>query len=146
MKSIEQQLQALTSTVQKLQREVDSLHELGRNMARYYPDTRVLMPVPDPSYEELFNIASTGKDMKRRAAPLTHRETQILNYVADGNTNKQIAYILRTSDQTIKNHVSAILRKLNANDRAHAVAIAMCHGWLLAERKHEDMVAGVRAG
>ena len=79
--------------------------------------------------------------MKRIATPLTRRETQILNYIADGNTNKQIAYILETSSQTIKNHVSAVLRKLNANDRTHAVALAIRNSWITTEVKHEDMVA-----
>ena len=78
--------------------------------------------------------------MKSIAAPITYRETQILNYVADGTTNKQIAYTLGISEQTIKNHMSTIFCKLHANDRAHAVALAMCNGWLLAERKHESMV------
>jgi DNA-binding NarL/FixJ family response regulator len=71
--------------------------------------------------------------MEAVVAPLTPRETQILNYIADGNTNKQIARILEISEQTIKNHVSAILRKLNANDRAHAVVLAIRHGWISAE-------------
>ncbi len=64
---------------------------------------------------------------------LTSRETQILNYIANGNSNKQIAYILQISEQTIKNHVSNILRKLNANDRAHAVVLAIRYGWISAE-------------
>jgi len=61
-------------------------------------------------------------------APLTRRETQILNYIAEGNTNKEIANKLEISEQTVKSHVSAILRKLNANDRAHAVALVMRQG------------------
>jgi DNA-binding NarL/FixJ family response regulator len=73
--------------------------------------------------------------MEAVAAPLTDRETQILNYIVDGNTNKQIARILEISEQTIKNHVSAILRKLNANDRAHAVVIAIRHGWISVEEE-----------
>jgi len=68
-------------------------------------------------------------------APLTKREAQILGYVADGNTNKQIADILGISEQTIKSHVSAILRKMNANDRAHAVALALRSGWIPLEGK-----------
>jgi two-component system response regulator DegU len=160
--------------------------ELGRKIARYFPNTKVVMLSPDPNDEELFeviktsavacvnksvspeelvstirqarngeypinetvitrptvarrvlkqfqDIASMGKAMETVAAPLTSRETQILNYVANGNTNKQIASILQISEQTIKNHVSAILRKLNANDRAHAVVLAIRHGWILAE-------------
>ncbi len=81
------------------------------------------------------DIASIGKVMEAIAAPLTQRETQILNYIAQGNSNKQIAYILNISEQTIKNHVSSILRKLNANDRAHAVALAMRNGWISPEEK-----------
>ncbi len=81
------------------------------------------------------DIASIGKAMEAVAAPLTNREAQILNYIAQGNSNKQIAYILDISEQTIKNHVSSILRKLNANDRAHAVALAMRNGWLVVEEK-----------
>ncbi len=76
------------------------------------------------------NMASMGKAMEDIVAPLTNRETEILGYVADGNSNKQIAYILRISEQTVKSHISAILRKLNANDRAHAVSLAMRDGWL----------------
>jgi DNA-binding CsgD family transcriptional regulator len=75
-----------------------------------------------------------GKTIEHLVAPLTRREREILNYVADGNTNTKIGRILGISEQTIKSHVSAILRKLNANDRAHAVAIAMRNGWLTMER------------
>ena len=64
------------------------------------------------------------------AAPLTHREIQILSYIANGSTNKEVAHVLGISEQTIKNHVSAILRKLNANDRAHAVALAIRNQWV----------------
>lgn len=80
-------------------------------------------------------IVSMGSSMASVAAPLTHRETQILNYIAEGNSNKQIANILGISEQTIKNHVSSILRKLNANDRAHAAVLAIRHGWISAEEK-----------
>ncbi len=81
------------------------------------------------------DIVSVGKIMETITAPLTHREAQILNYIAEGNSNKRIAHILEISEQTIKNHVSSILRKLNANDRAHAVALAMRNGWISAEGK-----------
>ena len=81
------------------------------------------------------DIVAMGKTMETITAPLTHRETQILNYVADGNSNKQIAKILEISEQTIKNHVSSILRKLNANDRTHAAVLAIRYGWISAEEK-----------
>ncbi len=79
-----------------------------------------------------------GRTMEAVAAPLTSRETQILNHIAEGNSNKRIALILGISEQTIKNHVSAILRKLNANDRAHAVVLAIRHGWISVEEKPSD--------
>jgi DNA-binding NarL/FixJ family response regulator len=79
------------------------------------------------------DMVSMGKNMETITAPLTNRETQILSYIADGNSNKQIAQILEISEQTINNHVSSILRKLNANDRAHAVVLAIRHGWISAE-------------
>ena len=56
---------------------------------------------------------------------LSRREKQILNYVAQGYLNKQIADILSISEQTIKNHVTSILRKLNANGRTQAVVNAI---------------------
>lgn len=81
------------------------------------------------------DIVAMGNTMATIAAPLTHRETQILTYIAEGNSNKQIAHILDISEQTIKNHVSSILRKLNANDRAHAAVLAIRHGWISMEEK-----------
>lgn len=63
-------------------------------------------------------------------APLSQREIQIIIHIAEGNTNKQIAHSLNISDQTIKNHITSILRKLNANDRAHAVTIAIRNDWI----------------
>jgi len=61
-------------------------------------------------------------------SPLTPRETEILNYIAQGYLNKQIAVKLEISEQTIKNHVTSILRKLNANARTEAVVIAIKQG------------------
>jgi DNA-binding NarL/FixJ family response regulator len=159
--------------------------ELGRKIAQYYPNTKVIVLSPDPNDEELFEVIKTAaagclskratadelantirrvrsgeypineslmtrprvakqvlnqfrgftRTMEGVAAPLTKRETQILTYVAEGNSNKEIARILTISEQTIKNHVSAILRKLNANDRAHAVTLALRSGWISPEAK-----------
>ena len=62
----------------------------------------------------------------------TYRETQVIRYIAEGNTNKEIGYILGRSEETVKSHVRTILRKLNANDRAHAVALAIHNNWISA--------------
>jgi len=57
--------------------------------------------------------------------PLTEREREILQLVAKGGSNKQIAVALAITERTVKFHVSAILRKLNAANRAEAVQKAL---------------------
>jgi len=111
---------------------------IRRSCSCEYPinDSLIARPkVAEHVLKQFQDIVSMGKTMETLTAPLTHRETQILNYIAEGNSNKQIARILGISEQTIKNHVSSILRKLNANDRAHAVALAIRNGWISTEGK-----------
>ncbi len=73
-------------------------------------------------------ISLTGKNTDSLTAPLSPREVEILKYVAQGYGNKTIALVLGISEQTIKNHITSILRKLAANDRTHAVVLALRHG------------------
>ncbi len=63
-------------------------------------------------------------------APLSPREVQILDNIAQGRTNKEVAYALAISEQTVKNHMSSILRKLSVNDRTQAVVYAIRQGWI----------------
>jgi len=100
-----------------------------------YPINESLMTRPKVAKHILNQFRGFTRTLEGVAAPLTRRETQILTYIAEGNSNKEIAHILEISEQTIKNHVSAILRKLNANDRAHAVALALHSGWISPEAK-----------
>ena len=60
--------------------------------------------------------------------PLSPREIDVLRLIATGNSNKLIADQLSISEATAKSHVANILSKLGANDRAHALAIAMKRG------------------
>jgi DNA-binding NarL/FixJ family response regulator len=76
------------------------------------------------------DLTLMGKAMETLATPLTPRETETLKYVAEGYSNKQIAHVLGISEQTIKNHVTSILNKLDANDRTHAVVLALRQGWI----------------
>ena len=57
-----------------------------------------------------------------------------LQDVGTGNANKQIADKLCIGETTVKNHISSILSKLGANDRAHAVTIALQRGIIELER------------
>jgi DNA-binding NarL/FixJ family response regulator len=59
---------------------------------------------------------------------LTGRELEILNLIARGNANKQIASHLSIREDTVKSHVGNILEKLGANDRTHAVTIGLKRG------------------
>jgi len=59
---------------------------------------------------------------------LSTREIEVLRLVGEGNGNKQIADKLSIGETTVKSHVSNILAKLGANDRAHAVTIGLQRG------------------
>ncbi|WP_263359058.1 response regulator transcription factor [Acidicapsa ligni] len=61
---------------------------------------------------------------------LSERELQVLRLVADGNSNKVIADLLRITEDTIKGHMRNVMQKLQANDRTHAVTIATKRGYL----------------
>ena len=61
---------------------------------------------------------------------ITSRELDVLRAVASGSSNKIIASNLNISEHTVKNHLKSILSKLDANDRTHAVTIALKRGIL----------------
>jgi DNA-binding NarL/FixJ family response regulator len=62
---------------------------------------------------------------------LSEREIAVLRSVAAGKPNKLIAYEFAVSEATIKSHMKNILSKLGANDRTHAVMIALKRGFIL---------------
>jgi DNA-binding NarL/FixJ family response regulator len=59
---------------------------------------------------------------------LTPRETDVLRLIGAGNANKEIGAQLGLTEETVKSHVRNILAKLDANDRTHAVTIALKRG------------------
>jgi len=75
-------------------------------------------------------LSLVSQDMEPFFVPLSAREIEILDYIARGNSNKEIARALKISDQTVKNHITSILRKLAVNDRTQAVVFALRHGWI----------------
>jgi len=80
--------------------------------------------------KEFRELAVYGQEAAPIFAPLSPREVEILDNIAQGMTNKQVAYQLSISEQTVKNHMSSILRKLSVNDRTQAVVYAMRQGWI----------------
>lgn len=62
--------------------------------------------------------------------PLSTREMEILKCITRGHSNKEIAKLLGISRQTVKNHMTSILRKLAVNDRTQAAVYALRRGWI----------------
>ena len=109
----------------------DHLANIVRRVVRgEYPIRESLSGRPEVAGKILhqFQKLSGKEEVGTLIAPLTARETEILNYVAQGDSNKQIAAKLDISEQTIKNHVASIMLKLNANARTQAVVIAVQKG------------------
>jgi DNA-binding NarL/FixJ family response regulator len=70
------------------------------------------------------------QDDSQFLSPLSNREMEILELVIQGMSNKEIAYELGISHQTVKNHMTAILSKLGVADRTQAAVYALRHGWV----------------
>ena len=107
----------LADTVRRVVRGEHPIHE---NLSRQ-PEVagRILR-----QFQEL-----SGKtEVETLVSTLTARETEVLNHIAQGYSNKQIAAKLTISEQTAKNHVASIMLKLNANARTQAVVIAVQKG------------------
>lgn len=62
--------------------------------------------------------------------PLSDREMEVLTLVVEGKSNKEIASQLGISHQTVKNHITSILRKFGVEDRTQAVVYALKRGWV----------------
>ena len=79
--------------------------------------------------ESVLSSSLTAKLAESIARPrLSKRERQVLPYLANGRSNKEIAQILYISEHTAKAHVRSIMTKLNADSRTQVIAIATKHG------------------
>jgi DNA-binding NarL/FixJ family response regulator len=85
------------------------------------------------------NAAGQGVYEHLTFQPLSKREMQVLQCVTSGNSNKEIAQELNISHQTVKNHVTAILRKLDVDDRTQAAVFAIRQGWVNLNQVTEDL-------
>jgi DNA-binding NarL/FixJ family response regulator len=114
--------------------EESHLHDLVRRAAAgEYVINEQLLSKPYVAARVLDQFRNANHVERRLAGsfmPLTDRELEILKKVSAGLTNAEIGYSLGISAQTVKNHVTSILRKLAVNDRTQAVVTALRHGWL----------------
>ncbi len=86
------------------------------NDGTYFP-----AEITQPLLSRLVQQAKTGDE----TGALTPRELQVLEFLAEGRSSKQIANSLAISEATVKGHLKNLYDKLGASDRAHAVAIAL---------------------
>jgi DNA-binding NarL/FixJ family response regulator len=103
-------------------------------LIKYLVETEVDTPAPTFDSARILDEVRTssrrGASETDNYSPLSPREIEILGYVSQGLSNKEISSILRISDQTVKNNITSILRKLHVNDRTQAVIYALRHGWI----------------
>jgi DNA-binding NarL/FixJ family response regulator len=80
------------------------------------------------------NVEKAGRshvdETRESFSPLSPREMEILQQVTRGLSNKEIAASLGISHQTVKNHMTAILNKLDVEDRTQAAVFALKRGWV----------------
>jgi DNA-binding NarL/FixJ family response regulator len=80
------------------------------------------------------------QEEQKMFTPLSSREMSILNLIARGMSNKEVAAELGISYQTVKNHMTSILRKLAVNDRTQAAIYALRRGWIRLQDIGGDQV------
>lgn len=126
---------------------VQMIRDVGRG--KYLIDEHVFSKphIATRVLRQFRELAAAEEELGALFSPLTGREIEILDCIAQGLTNKEIADRLCISSQTVKNHITSILRKLQVNDRTSAVIYALRRGWIRlgvrpleegAERQPED--------
>ncbi len=101
--------------------------ELLRAIQSAHAEGRFLDPALAPT------LAAPAPPTQQPRQPLSKREHQVLQLIADGLENQAIADILYVSVETVRTHVKSILRKLSSRDRTHAVAVAFRSGVLVVD-------------
>jgi DNA-binding NarL/FixJ family response regulator len=108
----------MDATLEELTAAIRAL-EVG--LVVMYPDW-----VAQPRVQRL-----SGGEGEKGVEPLTERETEVLQLLTQGLSNKQIAVRLHISEHTVKFHVSSVYGKLGATNRAEAVRLGVQQGWVV---------------
>ncbi len=102
--------------------------ELVRAIRVVYDGEGLLAPTMAAKVIHEFAKTRETRDLAAVMNPLTAREVEILQHVAAGLANKEIALRLRISERTVKNHLSNIMEKLHVNSRTQAAVYALRSG------------------
>ncbi len=118
-------------------RIVRAIREVAKG--NYVADDKVLTKAEVTAWllRRFRDIATVDGIPDDTVGPLSPREMEILRHIALGRSNKEIARELGISRQTVKNHMTSILRKLAVNDRTQAAMYAVRRGWI---RIHDTAV------
>lgn len=98
---------------------------------RRYIDSSLAPLIMKPKRQSVSSNGQEPDTAEHAQMPLTRREYQVLQLVAEGMENSAIAKVLYLSVETVRTHVKSILRKLAARDRTHAVSTAYRMGILI---------------
>ncbi|HMR63139.1 MAG TPA: response regulator transcription factor [Anaerolineae bacterium] len=119
-------------------RLVEAIRQVGQG--NYVVDDEVLDKPEVASWllSQFDKVAYVDGMPNEMFAPLSPREMEILQHIAKGQSNKEVAYSLGISRQTVKNHMTSILRKLAVNDRTQAALYAVRRGWIRLHDEEEE--------
>jgi DNA-binding NarL/FixJ family response regulator len=118
-----------SQVIAALEAAVQGLTALGPVEARALSRIAEVVPVAEPP-DENAEAEAEAEDSEPGAAvpvrePLTPRELELLRYLAEGYTNKEIARAMVLAEDTVKKGVQTLIAKLGATDRTHAVVLAL---------------------
>jgi DNA-binding NarL/FixJ family response regulator len=112
--------------VAALEAAAQGLTALGPAEARAL--SRIVEPIPAVEPDEAAVAEAEDSEPGAPVAvrePLTPRELELLRYLAEGYTNKEIARAMVLAEDTVKKGVQTLIAKLGATDRTHAVVLAL---------------------
>ncbi len=93
-------------------------HSLAVKLVRRCNEDEILLKLVDAT-------APSGAERLQQALPVTRRESEVLYWIGNGKTNREIGQILSSSPRTINKHLEQIFRKLGVDNRTSAAAIAI---------------------
>jgi len=105
------------------QGEGTTVNDVSHTFAKTLADEPARTESPDTNERLIRQLQSLMSGER-----LARRELEVLNHVAKGSANKEIAHELNIGEQTVKNYMASIMCKLDAKNRTHAVTLAIRQG------------------